>query len=129
MNAQFTQGVREAIALAEEEARAMRHDYIGTEHLLLGLLRESSGAVANTLRTFNVSADQVRQEIQRLIIAGPDAITAQKLPFTPRANGAIKIAIHEAEILLQNQVGPEHLLLGLLLEGTGVAAKALQNLG
>lgn len=126
---QFTESARNAIKLAEEESRAFRHDFVGTEHLLLGLMRESSGIVANVLKSFGVDADRVRQEIQQLVTVGLDTITAEKLSFTPRANQAIKIAIHETGMLLQNHVGPEHLLLGLLLERDGVAAMVLRNLG
>jgi hypothetical protein len=125
----LTPSAEAAVVLARQEAQKLHHSYIGTEHILLGLLTAKSGVVANVLSTFSVASEAIRAEIDKLIQRGPESALAGDLPLTPRAKRAIDIAGDEAHNLCQNLIGPEHLLLGLILEGTGVAARVLQNLG
>jgi ATP-dependent Clp protease ATP-binding subunit ClpC len=117
--------------LANQEAQRLCHEYIGTEHILLGLVREGSGVAANVLKNLDVSLRQVREEVENLIIAGPadTADTKGKLPQTPKAKKVVEYAMAAARELNHNYIGSEHLLLGLLREQNGVAARALANLG
>jgi len=117
------------MALANKEAIRLNHEYIGTEHVLLGLVEEGSGVGANVLKNLNVDLYKVRSEIERLVGHGPGAIAKDKLPPTPRAEKIIEFAIAEARSLNHNYVGTEHLLLGLLHMKDGVAAQVLKNLG
>jgi ATP-dependent Clp protease ATP-binding subunit ClpC len=117
------------MALANQEAQRFNHEYIGTEHILLGLVKEGSGVGANVLKNLNVDLHKVRTEVEKLVKAGPDMVTMGKLPQTPRAKKVIEYAIEEARNLNHNYVGTEHLLLGLLREHDGVAAQVLMNLG
>ena len=117
------------MALANQEAQRFNHEYIGTEHILLGLIKEGSGVGANVLRNLSVELPKVRMEIEKLVKPGPDMVTMGKLPQTPRAKKVIEYAIEEARHLNHNYVGTEHLLLGLLREQEGVAAQVLMNLG
>ena len=117
------------MALANQEAQRFNHEYIGTEHVLLGLIKEGSGVGANVLRNLGVDLPKVRMEIEKLVKAGPDMVTMGKLPQTPRAKKVVEYAIEEARNLNHNYVGTEHLLLGLLREHDGVAAQVLLNLG
>jgi ATP-dependent Clp protease ATP-binding subunit ClpC len=125
----FTDRARKVMALANQEAQRLNHEYIGTEHILLGLVKEGSGVGANVLRNLDVDLRKVRLEVEKLVRAGPEMVTMGKLPQTPRAKKVIEYAIEEARNLNHNYVGTEHLLLGLLREHDGVAAQVLMNLG
>jgi len=124
----FTDRARKVMALANQEAQRFNHEYIGTEHILLGLVKEGSGVGANVLKNLDVDLRKVRLEVERLVRAGPEMVTMGKLPQTPRAKKVIEYAIEEARNLNHNYVGTEHLLLGLLREHDGVAAQVLMNL-
>jgi ATP-dependent Clp protease ATP-binding subunit ClpC len=117
------------MALANQEAQRFNHEYIGTEHILLGLVKEGSGVGANVLKNLDVDLRKVRLEVEKLVKSGPEMVTMGKLPQTPRAKKVIEFAIEEARSLNHNYVGTEHLLLGLLREHDGVAAQVLMNLG
>ncbi len=125
----FTDRARKVMALANQEAQRFNHEYIGTEHILLGLVKEGSGVGANVLKNLDVDLRKVRLEVEKLVKSGPDMVTMGKLPQTPRAKKVIEYAIEEARNLNHNYVGTEHLLLGLLREHDGVAAQVLTNLG
>ncbi|MEM1210351.1 MAG: ATP-dependent Clp protease ATP-binding subunit, partial [Planctomycetota bacterium] len=125
----FTDRARKVMALANQEAQRFNHEYIGTEHILLGLVKEGSGVGANVLKNLEVDLRKVRLEVEKLVKSGPDMVTMGKLPQTPRAKKVIEYAIEEARSLNHNYVGTEHLLLGLLREHEGVAAQVLMNLG
>jgi len=124
----FTERARKVMALANQEAQRFNHEYIGTEHVLLGLVKEGSGVGANVLKNLGVDLHKVRIEVEKLVKAGPDMVTMGKLPQTPRAKKVIEYSIDEARNLNHNYVGTEHLLLGLLREHDGVAAQVLMNL-
>src|ERR1700691_524388 len=125
----FTDRARKVMALANQEAQRFNHEYIGTEHILLGLVKEGSGVGANVLKNLDVDLRKVRLEVEKLVKSGPDMVTMGKLPQTPRAKKVIEYAIEEARTLSHNYVGTEHLLLGLIREHDGVAAQVLRNLG
>jgi Clp amino terminal domain, pathogenicity island component len=125
----FTDQARHVIALAEQEARQLNHEYVGTEHLLLAIVADDSGLATEALRSLGVRADDVRHEIEKLVQRGPTAVTLKVVPLTPRAQRAIEFAIEETRYWSQKLVGPEHLLLGLARESDGVAGQALRNLG
>src|ERR1700728_2192615 len=125
----FTDRARKVMALANQEAQRFNHEYIGTEHILLGLVKEGSGVGANVLKNLDVDLRKVRLEVEKLVKSGPDMVTMGKLPQTPRAKKVIEYSIEEARNLNHNYVGTEHLLLGLLREHDGVAAQVLMNLG
>ncbi len=125
----FTDRARKVMALANQEAQRFNHEYIGTEHILLGLVKEGSGVGANVLKNLGVDLRKVRLEVEKLVKSGPEVVTMGKLPQTPRAKRVIEYAIEEARNLNHNYVGTEHLLLGLLREQDGVAAQVLMNLG
>ncbi|MEM8834986.1 MAG: Clp protease N-terminal domain-containing protein, partial [Planctomycetota bacterium] len=125
----FTDRARKVMALANQEAQRFNHEYIGTEHILLGLVKEGSGVGANVLKNLDVDLRKVRLEVEKLVHSGPETVTMGKLPQTPRAKKVIEYAIEEARNLNHNYVGTEHLLLGLLREQDGVAAQVLMNLG
>ncbi len=125
----FTDRARKVMALANQEAQRLNHEYIGTEHILLGLVKEGSGVGANVLKNLDVDLRKVRLEVEKLVKSGPEMVTMGKLPQTPRAKKVIEFAIEEARNLNHNYVGTEHLLLGLLREHDGVAAQVLMNLG
>ena len=125
----FTDRARKVMALANQEAQRFNHEYIGTEHILLGLVKEGNGVGANVLRNLDVDVKKLRLEIEKLVKSGPDMVTMGKLPQTPRAKKVIEFAIEEARSLNHNYVGTEHILLGLLRESEGVAAQVLMNLG
>ncbi len=124
----FTDRARKVMALANQEAQRFNHEYIGTEHILLGLVKEGSGVGANVLKNLDVDLRRVRLEVEKLVKSGPETVTMGKLPQTPRAKKVIEYAIEEARNLNHNYVGTEHLLLGLLREQDGVAAQVLMNL-
>ena len=125
----FTDRARKVMALANQEAQRFNHEYIGTEHILLGLVKEGSGVGANVLKNLDIDLRKVRLEVEKLVKSGPDMVTMGKLPQTPRAKKVIEYGIEEARNLNHNYVGTEHLLLGLLREHDGVAAQVLINLG
>ncbi|MBI5723146.1 MAG: ATP-dependent Clp protease ATP-binding subunit [Planctomycetes bacterium] len=124
----FTERARKVMALANQEAQRFNHEYIGTEHILLGLVKEGTGVGANVLKNLGVELHKVRIEVEKLVKPGPEMVTMGKLPQTPRAKKVIEYAIEEARNLNHNYVGTEHLLLGLLREHDGVAAQVLLNL-
>ncbi|MCK4958694.1 MAG: NDP-hexose 4-ketoreductase, partial [Planctomycetes bacterium] len=125
----FTDRARKVMALANQEAQRFNHEYIGTEHILLGLVKEGSGVGANVLKNLDVDIKKLRLEIEKVVKSGPDMVTMGKLPQTPRAKKVIEFAIEEARALNHNYVGTEHILLGLLRETEGIAAQVLMNLG
>ena len=130
MYERFTDRARKVMQLANQEAQRFSHEYIGTEHLLLGLIKEGSGVAANVLKNLEVDLHKVRLEVEKLAQAGPDTVNLMgKLPQTPGAKRVIEYSIEEARNLSHNYVGTEHLLLGLLREQEGVAAQVLMNLG
>ncbi|MDD4939153.1 MAG: ATP-dependent Clp protease ATP-binding subunit [Candidatus Omnitrophica bacterium] len=125
----FTERARKVIILAKEEARRFNHDYIGTEHILLGLIREGEGVAASVLQKLGVSLEKIRLEIEKLVQPGPTTQIIGDIPFTPRAKKALELAAEEARALGHNYIGTEHLLLGLIREGEGMASQVLLNLG
>src|ERR1700723_2496271 len=129
MYERFTDRARKVMQLANQEAQRFNHEYVGTEHVLLGLVKEGSGVAANVLRNLDVDLRKIRNEVEKIVQAGPEMVTMGKLPQTPRAKKVIEYAIEEARNLNHNYVGTEHLLLGLLREHDGVAAQVLINLG
>ncbi len=125
----FTERARKVIILAKEEARRFNHDYIGTEHILLGLIREGEGVAAAVLQKLGLSLENIRLEIEKLVQPGPTTQIIGDIPFTPRSKKALELAAEEARSLGHNYIGTEHLLLGLIREGEGVASQVLLNLG
>ena len=125
----FTDRARKIMALANQEAQRFNHEYVGTEHILLGLVKEGFGVGANVLKNLGIDLRKVRLEVEKLVKHGPDMVTMGKIPQTPRAEKVIEYAIEEAASLNHVYVGSEHLLLGLLREEEGVAAQVLMNLG
>ncbi len=125
----FTDRARKVMALANQEAQRFNHEFIGTEHILLGLVKEGSGVGATVLKNLDVDIKKLRLEVEKLVKSGPDMVTMGKLPQTPRAKKVIEYAIDEARNLNHNYVGTEHILLGLLRESEGIAAQVLMNLG
>jgi len=117
------------MALANQEAQRFNHEYIGTEHILLGLVKEGSGVGATVLKNLGLDIKELRLEVEKLVKSGPDMVTIGKLPQTPRAKKVIEYAIEEARALNHNYVGTEHILLGLLREREGIAAQVLTNSG
>jgi ATP-dependent Clp protease ATP-binding subunit ClpC len=120
---------RVLLQLANEQARRLRHPCIGTEHILLGLVEEGSGVAANVLKNLDVDLRKIAVEVDKVLLPGPDKMTARKLPQTPRAKRVIELAMEEARSLHHNYVGTEHLLLGLIREEEGVAAQVMISLG
>src|SRR5580658_65137 len=129
MYERFTDRARKVMQLANQEAQRFNHEYIGTEHILLGLVKEGSGVAANVLKNLDIDLRKIRLEVEKIVQSGPDMVTMGKLPQTPRAKKVIEYSIEEARNLNHNYVGTEHLLLGLLREQEGVAAQVLMNLG
>jgi ATP-dependent Clp protease ATP-binding subunit ClpC len=124
----FTDRARRVVVLAQEEARMLNHNYIGTEHILLGLIHEGEGVAAKALESLNISLEAVRQQVEDIIGQGQAAPTGH-IPFTPRAKKVLELSLREALQLGHNYIGTEHILLGLIREGEGVAAQVLQKLG
>jgi ATP-dependent Clp protease ATP-binding subunit ClpA len=124
----FTNRARATVVHAQEEARLLHHNYIGTEHILLGLIRESEGLAAKALGALGVSLDGVRQQVTEIIGEGDESPSGH-IPFTPRAKKVLELSLREALQLKHNYIGTEHILLGLVREGEGVAAQVLVNLG
>ena len=129
MYERFTDRARKVMQLANQEAQRFNHEYIGTEHILLGLVKEGSGVAANVLKNLDVDLRKIRNEVEKIVQPGPDIVTMGKLPQTPRAKKVIEYSMEEARNLNHNYVGTEHILLGLLREQEGVAAQVLMNLG
>ncbi len=123
----FTERARKVVVLAQDEARHFNHNYIGTEHLLLGLLREDEGVAAQALSSLNVTLDEVREQVESIVGYGEEGTGAQA-PFTPRSKKVLELALREALQLGHNYIGTEHILLGLVRESEGVAARVLSNL-
>ncbi len=124
----FTDRARRVVVLAQEEARMLNHNYIGTEHILLGLIHEGEGVAAKALDSMSINLDAVRQQVEEIIGQGQAAPTGH-IPFTPRAKKVLELSLREALQLGHNYIGTEHILLGLIREGEGVAAQVLQKLG
>jgi ATP-dependent Clp protease ATP-binding subunit ClpA len=124
----FTDRARRVVVLAQEEARMLHHDYIGTEHILLGLIQEGGGVAAKALESLGVSLEAVRQQVEELVGRG-QAEPSERIPFTPQAKQALKLALAEAMALGHRYIGTEHILLGLIREGKGPAAQVLASLG
>jgi len=129
MNDRFTQRVRKVLFLARDEAGRLQHDYIGTEHLLLGVIREGEGVAANVLRRLNMDFDQIQKAVEDSVNAPMGPVSIGEIPFTPRAKKVLELSIDEARLHNHNYVGTEHLLLALIREGEGVAARVLNDLG
>jgi ATP-dependent Clp protease ATP-binding subunit ClpC len=129
MNDKFTERVRKVIYLARDEANRLQHDYIGTEHLLLGIVREGEGIAARVLQKLDLDLDQIQQAIENMVKPSGGTLTLGEIPLTPRAKRVLELSVEEARLLGHNYVGTEHLLLGLIREGEGVAARVLLELG
>jgi len=125
----FTERARKVIVYAKEEAKRFNHDYIGTEHLLLGLIREGEGVAAAVLQKLGLDLETIRLEVEKLVQAGPATQVVGDIPFTPRSKKALELSAEEARALGHNYIGTEHLLLGLVKEGEGMAYRVLLNLG
>ncbi|MEA2593381.1 MAG: ATP-dependent Clp protease ATP-binding subunit ClpC, partial [Actinomycetota bacterium] len=124
----FTDRARRVVVLAQEEARLLNHNYIGTEHILLGLISEGEGVAAKALESLGISLEAVRQQVEEIIGTGSSSPQGH-IPFTPRAKKVLELSLREALQLGHNYIGTEHILLGLIREGEGVAAQVLQKLG
>src|SRR3982074_792728 len=126
----FTERARQVVVLAQDEARALKHNYIGTEHILLGLLREEEGLAARVLESLDITVEEVRAQVARIVGQG-DEVTAGQIPFTPRAKKVLELALSEALALGHGHIGTEHILLALAREPgrAGVAARILLDLG
>ena len=125
----FTDRAKKVMNLARQEAQRFNHEYLGTEHILLGLVQEGSGVAANVLRNMQIDLAKIRTEVEKLVNSGPSMVTMGQLPFTPRAKKVLELSMEEAGNLGHNYIGTEHLLLGLIKENEGIAAKVLTNLG
>jgi ATP-dependent Clp protease ATP-binding subunit ClpC len=124
----FTERARRVIVLAQEEARVLQHNYIGTEHLLLGLVADGQGIAAQALEAMDISLEVVREQVGLVVRPGKKPLSGH-IPFTPRAKKALELALREALQLGDNYIGTEHILLGMLAEGDGIAAQVLTGLG
>jgi len=124
----FTDRARRVVVLAQEEARMLNHNYIGTEHILLGLIHEGEGVAAKALESLGISLEAVRQQVEEIIGQGQQAPSGH-IPFTPRAKKVLELSLREALQLGHDYIGTEHILLGLIREGEGVAAQVLVRLG
>jgi ATP-dependent Clp protease ATP-binding subunit ClpC len=125
----FTERAKQVVVLAQEEARALKHNYIGTEHILLGLLREEEGLAARVLESLDITVEEVRAQVARIIGPGDEPIVSGQIPFTPRAKKVLELSLREALSLKHNYIGTEHILLGLVRENEGVAARILLDFG
>ena len=124
----FTDGARRVVVLARDEARMLNHGYVGTEHILLGLIDEGDGLAARSLESLGISLDAVRQQVEEIIGQGQQAPSGH-IPFTPRAKKVLELSLRESLQLGHGYIGTEHILLGLIREGDGVAAQVLVKLG
>ncbi len=129
MFARFTDRAKKVIILAREEASRLNHDYIGTEHILLGLIKVGGGVAANALQSLGIDLETIRLEVEKLVQPGPETMIMGEIPFTPRAKKVLDLAMEEARSLGHNYIGTEHILLGLMREAEGVAAQILESLG
>jgi ATP-dependent Clp protease ATP-binding subunit ClpC len=120
----FTEPARQAVVLAQDEARALKHNYIGTEHILLGLLRDEDGLASRVLDRLGVSLSGVREQVGRIVGPG-EVVTTGQIPFTPRAKKVLELSLKEAIALGHNHIGTEHLLLAIVRENEGVAVRIL----
>ncbi len=125
----FTERARQVVVLAQDEARALRHNYIGTEHLLLGLLEEEQGLAARVLASLGIAADDVRAEIVRTVGAADGEAATGQIPFTPKAKESLELALREALSLGHKFIGTEHVLLGLVRAGESTGVQILETLG
>jgi len=129
MHERFTDRARKVMQLADQEAQRFNHEYIGTEHVLLGLVKEGEGVAANVLKNLDVDLRKVRREVEMIVQAGPDPVSSGERPRTPRAKKVLEWAAQEARAPGHEYVGTEHLLLGLVAVEEGIAAQVLKNLG
>ncbi|MBL8756564.1 MAG: ATP-dependent Clp protease ATP-binding subunit [Planctomycetes bacterium] len=125
----FTDRAKKVMSFARQEAMKFNHEYIGTEHILLGLVQEGSGVAANVLKHMTIDLEKIRHEVEKIVKTGPSMVTMGQLPFTPRAKKVLELSLEEASQLSHNYIGTEHLLLGLIRENEGIAAQVLMNLG
>src|SRR5499426_2064083 len=125
----FTDRAKKVMNLARQEAQRFNHEYLGTEHILLGLVQEGSGVAANVLKNMAIDLNKIRSEVEKIVKTGPSMVTMGQLPFTPRAKKVLELSMEEASNLGHNYIGTEHLLLGLIKENEGIAAQVLMNLG
>ena len=125
----FTDRARRTIVFAQEEARGLNHNWIGTEHLLLAVIREGHGVGAKALESMQISLDAARQQVESIIGRGQNPVGDGHIPFTPRAKKVLELSLREALQLGHNYIGTEHILLGMIREGDGVAAQVLVSLG
>jgi ATP-dependent Clp protease ATP-binding subunit ClpC len=125
----FTDRAKKVMNLARQEAQRFNHEYLGTEHILLGLVQEGSGVAANVLKNMSIDLAKIRAEVEKIVKTGPSMVTMGQLPFTPRAKKVLELSMEEASNLGHNYIGTEHLLLGLIKENEGIAAQVLMNLG
>jgi ATP-dependent Clp protease ATP-binding subunit ClpA len=129
MYERFTDRARKVMLLANREAQRFNHEYIGTEHILLGLVQDAGGVAGNVLKNLDISLHSIRVEVERIVHPGPGGMTTGRMPQTPRAEKVIEYAIDEARNLGHHYIGTEHVLLGLLAEEEGIAAQVLMNMG
>ncbi|MEE8467345.1 MAG: ATP-dependent Clp protease ATP-binding subunit, partial [Planctomycetota bacterium] len=125
----FTDRAKKVMNLARQEAQRFNHEYLGTEHVLLGLVQEGSGVAANVLKNMGIDLNKIRMEVEKIVKTGPSMVTMGQLPFTPRAKKVLELSMEEAGNLGHNYIGTEHLLLGLIKENEGIAAQVLLILG
>jgi ATP-dependent Clp protease ATP-binding subunit ClpC len=125
----FTDRAKKVMSFARQEAMKFNHEYIGTEHILLGLVQEGSGVAANVLKNMTIDLEKIRHEVEKIVKTGPSMVAMGQLPFTPRAKKVLELSLEEASQLSHNYIGTEHLLLGLIRENEGIAAQVLMNLG
>ncbi len=125
----FTDRAKKVMNLARQEAQRFNHEYLGTEHILLGLVQEGSGVAANVLKNMGIDLNKIRTEVEKIVKTGPSMVTMGQLPYTPRAKKVLELSMEEAGNLGHNYIGTEHLLLGLIKENEGIAAQVLINLG
>ena len=125
----FTDRAKKVMNLARQEAQRFNHEYLGTEHILLGLVQEGSGVAANVLKQMQIDLDKIRVEVEKIVKTGPSMVTMGQLPFTPKAKKVLELSLEEASNLGHNYIGTEHILLGLIKENEGIAAQVLMNLG
>src|SRR6266516_3488118 len=124
----FTPRAQQALALARKEADRFNHNFVGTEHVLLGLIKLGQGVAVNVIQKLGLDLETVRMEVEKQVGIGPDQKMIGNIPYTPRVKKVLALAVKEAKTLNHSDVGTEHILLGLLREGDGVAARVLKNL-
>ena len=125
----FTDRARKVMGLGRQEAQRFNHDYIGTEHILLGLVEEGSGVAASVLKSLDIDLKKIRQEVEKRVRRGTRPVTLSMIPFTPRGKAALEMSLEESESLGHTYIGTEHLLLGLIRVEEGIAAQVLLALG